>query len=542
MKLQIFRLKHLLLIALSLVLTYPLHVRAAIEKLADEEDTKAEQADSRTESEKVKDIEDKELAEKVSGLLSDLPDIGDPVETVAERLQKVLNPYKLTSKTSEFIFNPDLSDSDILSWRMVFSKPYNKPSSDTELMEDQETESENEAGEIVTELKKAPVSNATVTLIPTGALDLEKALLLRRESIPTDKVLRELIFMKYGITWSKFPCQYERITTYLGTDKYFHYFASADISVIYILFRAMDMKDGADLTQLMIDNLMIEDENLFTKRFCITQLAKFNDPAIPQLVKAIKRMVTAEEYPIAQFLALAMMHTPQSFMIVNEAATSKNSYLRKAAFSAVQQLENGAVELLPTYDCMISSREAITFGSNAFLSMEIAENIEPLIDEILAQPHSVQEFQEATAIKWQIKSPGLKTPHKTAFSDITLSLIRSGEIANSGQFIDVNESKEAREQRLHKLDEERIADSKKRIIQAKQVDISVLTALEMAFFYSADKRVSRDYITRLNNVGISILKELPAKETKDILNRLIKYNTSKEETAKLIDIRAKAGF
>lgn len=478
---------------------------------------------------------------KLSGLLQDLPKFDDPVEAVKSRLDKVLVPYKLQSSEREPIDNEQLSENEILSWRLVYAKNFNKEDSDTEMLSDTEEEVDDGTGNLTIETVQPKQTFATITLIPSGALDLEKALLLRRELVPDDKILKEVIFVKYGITWSKYPCQYERLTYYLGTDDYFHYFASADISIIYTLFRALDMKDGADLNQLLIDNLSIEDENLFTKRFCIAKLGQFQDPVIPALVRAIKRIVAAEEYVIPHFLALLEMKTPKAFSIVCEAAVSKNDYLRKSAFSAILQLEQGIADLYPVYYEMIKSRDYITYGSMAFLQLGFADRLMPLIQNILDTPNSVQQFEEATRIKWLIQDRSIKTIHKAAYDDIVLSLIRSGEIKDSPQFIDMNESKASRELRLAEEDEERIADTKKKIINAKEVDLSIITAIELAFFYTADKRVSRDYINRVNNAGISLLKQLPRAEVTRILTLLTRYNTSEEEAAKLKDIRSKVG-
>ena len=60
-------------------------------------------------------------------------------------------------------------------------------------------------------------------------------------------------------------------------------------------------------------------------------------------------------------------------------------------------------------------------------------------------------------------------------------------------------------------------------------------------FLTKDKRVSPDYIARVNRAGIDILSSLPRQETMRIMDSLIRYNDSVKEAEKLADIRARIG-
>ena len=90
-------------------------------------------------------------------------------------------------------------------------------------------------------------------------------------------------------------------------------------------------------------------------------------------------------------------------------------------------------------------------------------------------------------------------------------------------------------------DGKRIASAREAILKAPQTDLSVAAGIELAMFYTKDKRVSRDYINRVNRVGIDILSSLPRQETLRIMDSLIRYNESVKEAEKLADMRARIG-
>lgn len=105
----------------------------------------------------------------------------------------------------------------------------------------------------------------------------------------------------------------------------------------------------------------------------------------------------------------------------------------------------------------------------------------------------------------------------------------------------MQETDATRNARLQAEDEKRIASAKEAILKAPQTDLSVAAGIELAMFLTKDKRVSVQYINRVNNVGIDILRSLPRQETLRYLDALIRYNASIPEAEKLSDIRARIG-
>ena len=341
--------------------------------------------------------------------------------------------------------------------------------------------------------------------------------------------------------WRKLQTQYETFTLYLGATEDFHVFVSANISVIYTLFRNIDMKGGVDLISLLVDCLDIEDEEYFTNRFALVHLSEFGDASIPTLQRAIKRVAASGQAPIQQFLGLTNIATPKAIELLNEAADSKDDQIRDAAFTALIGMPSVDKELKHAYVRMVETREKVWPGFAACDILGCAKELSPLLDAYYARPRSVAEFETVARARWLLKDPKLNLVHTKALNEITIASIRSGEIANSPQYRNVQETDASRNARLQVEDEKRIASAKEAILKAPQTDLSVAAGIELAMFLTKDKRVSTQYIARVNKAGIDILRALPRQETLRYLDALIRYNDSIPEAEKLSDIRARVG-
>ena len=453
----------------------------------------------------------------------------EAIKEITERLDRMIYPYRPLQRSQEPLLNRSISDEVIPTWRLIYVKEFDKP---------QGTDA----------AASAPVTDdavkedfAAITLIPVKAVRLSNMLRLSAIGKPAEPILQPLFFTKYGIMWRKLQTQYETFTLYLGATEDFHVFVSANISVIYTLFRYVDMKDGTDLITLLVDCLDIEDEEYFTNRFALVHLSEFGDASIPALQRAIKRVAASGVPPIQQFLGLTNIATPQAIEILNDAADSEDADIRKACFTALIGMPSVNKELKHAYVRMVETRENVWPGFAACDILGCAKELAPLLDAYYARPKSVAEFETVARARWLLKDPKLNLVHTRALNEITIASIRSGEIANSPQYRNVQETDASRNARLQVEDEKRIASAREAILKAPQTDLSVAAGIELAMFLTKDKRVSTQYIARVNRVGIEILRALPRQETLRYLDALIRYNDSIPEAEKLADIRARIG-
>ena len=179
----------------------------------------------------------------------------EAIKVITERLDRMIYPYLPLQRSQEPLLNRALSDEVIPIWRLIYVKPFDKPQEEagkatpaaaaTAEEDDEEDEKED---------------FAAITLIPVKSIRLSNALRLSTVGRPEEPILQPLFFTKYGIMWRKLQTQYENFTLYLGATEDFHVFASANISVIFTLFRNVNMKGGIDLISLLVDCLDIEDE------------------------------------------------------------------------------------------------------------------------------------------------------------------------------------------------------------------------------------------------------------------------------------------
>ena len=461
------------------------------------------------------------------------------IREITERLDRMIYPYKPLQRSREPLLNHALSDEVIPTWRLIYVKDFDKPQdaaaqnpapADTAASADSEEDVEDVEEDF-----------AAITLIPIKSIRLSDALRLSAVGKPSEPILQPLFFTKYGIMWRKLKTQYETFTLYLGATEDFHVFVSANISVIYTLFRNVSMKDGTDLITLLVDCLDIEDEDFFTNRFALVHLSEFGDASIPALQRAIRRVAASGQAPIQQFLGLTNIGSPKALEILNDAADSKDAQIREAAFTAIIGMPTVDRGVKHAYVRMVETRENIWPGFAACDILGCAKELSPLLDEYYARPKSVAEFETVARARWLLKDPKLDLVHTRALNEITIASIRSGEIANSPQYRNVQETDASRNARLQVEDEKRIASAKAAILNAPQTDLSVAAGIELAMFMTKDKRVSTQYIARVNKVGIDILKELPRQQTLRYLDALIRYNDSLPEAEKLADIRARIG-
>ena len=456
----------------------------------------------------------------------------EAIKEITERLDRMIYPYQPLQRGREPLLNRALSDEVIPIWRLIYVKPFDKPQDEAQ----KETASaENDSEEDEKE------DFAAVTLIPVKSIRLSNALRLSTVGKPQETILQPLFFTKYGIMWRKLQTQYENFTLYLGATEDFHVFASANISVLYTLFRNVNMKGGTDLISLLVDCLDIEDEFSFTNRFALVHLAEFRDASIPALQKAIKRVAASGQAPIQQFLGLTNIATEKAIELIEEATDSTNPLIRDAAFTAIIGMPTVDKRMKHGYVRMVETRERIWPGFAACDIIGCAKELSPMLDAYYARPRSVAEFETVARARWLLKDPKLNLVHRSALNEIIIASIRGGEIANSPQYRNVQETDATRNARLQVEDEKRIASAKEAILKAPQTDLSVAAGIELVMFTTKDKRVSAQYIARVNKVGIDILRALPREETNRYLDALIRYNTSVPESEKLSDIRARVG-
>ena len=160
----------------------------------------------------------------------------DAIKEITDRLDRMIYPYKPLQRSHEPLLNRAISDEVIPTWRLIYVKDFDKPQEDAQ-----------NAANVSGEDEDVKEDFAAITLIPVKSIRLSNALRLNTVGRPQEEFLQQLFFTKYGIMWRKLQTQYETFTLYLGATEDFHVFVSANISVIYTLFRYVNMKGGTDL-------------------------------------------------------------------------------------------------------------------------------------------------------------------------------------------------------------------------------------------------------------------------------------------------------
>lgn len=462
--------------------------------------------------------------------------LSDPLKPVLEKLDRAMLPYARIHAAPESGSNPKLSPNPFLFWRIGYSKRY-----DAEPI-DQPSETSAVLPKFNPKELPRERNHATVLIVPVEAFPIENAVVLRKPEELEAEDMRPFFFSKFGFLWRKIQSQYEKQTLYLGSDGEFHFFADGDLAVLDRILTSLELKGGINPSYLLASGLIVKDEYNYTCRYAIMRLAEIKDPnAVRAIRSSIRHSADLEEYPFPQFTALSLMSIPEAHQEVNEGTESSNRFIRIAAATALARRAEPDASFKEGYFNMISTRTCLAPAIQSAIALDFSKEILPMLEEIARTPRNAEEFMLAAQAIWTIRNPG-KTPlHGQAAENIRAMLMRSGDLLGTARYQSVDEREErARQTELAKLDQERIRPYYDFLVQSPDADLSIIAAVDLALFQTSDKRLAElhadAYLKRINDVGVSLLRDLPRDKTLETLRNLIRNNESPTEKKRLDDI------
>lgn len=366
-----------------------------------------------------------------------------------------------------------------------------------------------------------------------SAFQTENALRFATEdvrSVPPEQA--KTAFRKYGILWKNVKTPFNVYTLYLGEDAENHYFGQANLSVLLWFRRAFRLSGGESTLKLLGDALNVQDSEGFTCRYAIAELAKYKNEALPVLEKSIASSLELDVPPCPQFICMKMVDTPEADRMLCKYAESRDETLLVGLFRAFEDFVGLRPSQKKVFMRMISSRMAPTLGIQMATKVGLEKEIVPLLRAYVNQPRSFEDYSIGVRTLFTIRNPEKMTPHEAAAEQIKLLLMRGGELPNTVNFTDINESEYSREQRLTRMDEDRIKPFVDVIVKDPDTDIGILTALELAMFTTnmpafnprnQVKGVKNTYLTRVRRTGGLILKQFPRDQVLRAFNALLSF-------------------
>ena len=449
-------------------------------------------------------------------------------KSLVERLEKGIAPFRSMDIQLETLDDPVIVRKPMVVCHLVFIRAYRYQ---------KKVETPNKVIGLPNEVSYVPDEIrefADFVAVPKeSAFQADHALRFTTEdvrSVPLEQA--KIAFRKYGILWKNIKAPYKVYTLYLGEDSENYYFGQANLSVLLWFRRSFRLTGGESSLKLLGEALNVQDTDGFTCRFAIAELSKYKNEALPILEQSLRSSLELDVPPCPQFICMKMIGTPEADRMLCRYADSRDETLQLGLFQAFEDLVGIRPSQKNVFIRMISSRIAPRLGIQASMKAGLEKEIVPLLRAYVNQPRSFQEYSIGVRTLFMIRNPEKETPHAAAAEQIKLLLMRGGELPDTLNFTDINESELSREQRLAKQDEERIKPYVDILVNSPDTDIGILTALEMAMFSTAMpefnprnqvKGVKSTYLTRVRRTGALILKKFPRDQVLRAFNALLSF-------------------
>ena len=448
--------------------------------------------------------------------------------SLVERLEKGIAPFRSMDIQLETLDDPVIAKKPLVICHLIFIRIHNYR---------KEIRTPNKVAGLPDEVTYVPDEVrefADFVVVPKeSSFQVANALRFTAEdsrNVPPEQA--KIAFRKYGILWKNVKTPFHVYTLYLGEDAENYYFGQANLSVLLWFRRAFRLSGGESTLKLLGNALNVKDTEEFTSRFAIAELAKYKNAALPELENSIRASLELDVPPCTQFLCMKMINTPEADSMMSIYADSADETLLLGLFQAFEDYVGIRPSQKKVFFRMIASRIAPMLGIQAVQKVGLEKEIVPLLQSYVTRPRSFEEYSIGVRTLFAIRNPDKKTPHASAAEQIKLLLMRGGELPDTLNFTDINESEFSREQRLAKQDEERIQPYVDILVNAPEKDIGILTALELTMFRTnmpsfnprnQTKGVKNTYLSRVRKTGALILRKFPRDQVLRAFNALLSF-------------------
>ena len=457
------------------------------------------------------------------------------MSSLVERLEKGIAPFRSMDIQLETLDDPLIVKKPMVVCHLIFIRLHQSR---------KEVRKPNKVSGLPDEISYVPEEIrefADFVAVPKESLfQAENALRSTAEdvrNVPPEQ--SEIAFRKYGILWKNIKEPPFRVyTLYLGEDAENYYFGQANLSVLLWFRRAFRLSGGESTLTLLGNALNVQDKDGFTSRFAIVELARYQNAALPELERSIRASMEFDIPPRAQFLCMKMIDTPEADNMLNRYANSHDETLLNGLFRAFDDYVGIRPSQKNVFLRMISSRMAPLLGIQAAMKTGLEKDIVQPLQAYVNRPHSFEDYRIGVRTLFAIRNPDKTTRHADAAEQIKLLLMRGGELPDTVNFTDLNESEFSREQRLAKQDEERIQPYVDILVNEPDTDIGILTALELAMFTTRmptfgvrnqAKGVKSSYLLRVRRTGALILRKFPREQVLRAFNALLSFVENDQE-------------
>ena len=304
---------------------------------------------------------------------------------------------------------------------------------------------------------------------------------------------------------------------------------------------ARNLSAAEILAELFADALNREDENNFTRRSASIILQDYGDAAIPPIRRAIG-LALADHEPIRLHLqALKNIGTPLAAKELVRSLQSGNAEAY-AALTDVLAVPPFLKEAREAYFVMAGRHDILPGAIEAAIQYKWEKDFLQVLRKIVRRPLSFREYMVVRTTIDQFETGKKESPELAAMEQIKILLMRSGDVAGTPRILSLSDKELEVKRKLEKEDRRRIQPFEDQLAKSKNPEMAVLAALSLYIMEWDTLRmrragnsagtapVSRDYLRRVKEAGLRILKRLDSDTVQRTLTTLKNHVESEDES------------
>ncbi|MBR2428268.1 MAG: hypothetical protein IKB16_16150 [Lentisphaeria bacterium] len=449
---------------------------------------------------------------------------------IVSTMEKGLDPFKKHNIRLERLDDPLIATRPVYACHIIFMRQY----SYMENVKRKPGEKTRKGKQPVPTKKRVTAREyADIVMIQKDPFyKIENVLKMYEEETQVKGPLSALAYQQFGIQWRKTNNRYKQYTLYLGEDQHNHYFGSANLTVLMWFRRTFGLRNGFPVTKTLAQALTVKDADNLTARYAVVELAKYRNNALNDLRRSITDSTELDEPPYSQFLCMQLINTPEADALLSRYAASSDEILLNGLFHAFSDTNTYRATQKRVFYRMVQTRMAPLVALKAAETLNMQTELIPFFQDYVEKPYSMDDFELGVRSLFRIRHGNTPVPHQNASEQLRDMLLRAGEVKDTLRIYNVQESTYTTEDRLAKLDAERIKPYVEVIVNNPHKDLGLLTALELAVFSPPQQDgFSQKYIRRIRKTGAQILTQFDERAVRTMFRNLIRNVRQRGERA-----------
>ena len=172
------------------------------------------------------------------------------------------------------------------------------------------------------------------------------------------------------------------------------------------------------------------------------------------------------------------------------------------------------------YFAMLQQKKWLDRITVALEELGCQKKMLPMLRYLRREPDSFEQYATLVFAEARCLSGKKENPEFVLTEKIRLLLARVGDIPGTPKFISVSKKSENLEAEQMVSERKRLDPLEREFAKSKDVESAVCSALMLCMFKPVNQTYNNDYIKRVNDEGIRLLKMLPWARVRSILRVL----------------------